>query len=60
MNVIRERILSGLKPFNYEFIDSKDLRAFYVDSECFEENNDEPLADFNEIMIIVEKNGCLT
>lgn len=57
MNEVRERILIGLTPYN-DFEKHKDLIAFCVSSECFEDCEDEENgieADFNELIVIVEK-----
>ena len=60
MNAVRERILIGMTPYS-EFSQHKDLIAFCVDSECFEdwneteENNGNKVADFNEAVVVVEK-----
>ena len=60
MNVIKQRILNEMKPYK-DFYLHKDLISFCVDSECFEdweeveENNGVPLADFSELIVIVEK-----
>lgn len=60
MNVVRERILIGIKPY-LAFAEHKDLISFCVPSDVFEdyedidENNGEPCADFNELIVVVEK-----
>ena len=59
MNPVRERILIGIKP--YQISEHKDLAAFCVDSEEFEdwdeveENNGDLVSDFCELICIVEK-----
>lgn len=62
MNTIRERILLNLSSFPMmDLSEHKDLMSFCVDSECFEdwgeivENGDKYIADFNELIVIVEK-----
>lgn len=59
MNVIRERVLEGISPY-VDFYLHRDLISFCVDSECFEdaeemEENENAAADFNEVIVIVEK-----
>lgn len=57
MNVVRERILFGIKQYK-EFAEHKDLIAFCVCSECFmdyEDENNGIEADFNEVIVVVEK-----
>ena len=60
MNNVRERILLGIKPYT-AFSEHRDLISFCVDSECFEdweeveENGGVPVSDFNELIVIVEK-----
>lgn len=57
MNKIRERILTGVKPY-VEFAEHKDLVAFCVCGEYFtecEDENDGIEADFDEVVVIVEK-----
>lgn len=60
MNAIRERILSGITPY-LDFSQHKDLISFCVSSECFEdweemeENGGTAVADFSEVVVIVEK-----
>lgn len=65
MNTIRERILVGMK--NYaNFSNHKDLIAFCVSSDCFEdwdeveENGGNHCADFSELIVIVEKDWLFT
>lgn len=59
MNVIRERVLSGITPY-VDFYQHRDLISFCVDSECFEdmeemEENGNAAADFSEVIVVVEK-----
>lgn len=60
MNTVRERILIGIKPY-LDFSQHKDLISFCVSSECFEdweeieENYGNACADFNELIVVVEK-----
>lgn len=59
MNSVRERVLFGIEP--YQISNHLDLAAFCVDSEEFEDweevkdNNGDLVADFNEVVCIVEK-----
>lgn len=59
MNSVRKRVLIGIKP--YQISEHKDLAAFCVDSEEFEDwdeienNNGNLVSDFNEVVCVVEK-----
>ena len=65
MNKVKERILKEIKPYsdNNEY---KDLISFYIDSYYFEDwneiedNHGCTLANFNEVIIIVEKDWLFT
>ena len=60
MNAVRKRVLIGITPY-LEFPEHKDLISFCIDSELFEdwdeveENEGNAVADFNEVIVIVEK-----
>lgn len=60
MNAVRERVLMGITPY-LALSEHKDLISFCIDGECFEdsdeieENNGNSVADFNEVVVIVEK-----
>ncbi len=60
MNTVRERVLTGMLPY-MDFSEHKDLISFCISSECFEdwdemeENYGNSVADFNEVIVIVEK-----
>ena len=57
MNVVRKKVLENIKPY-MEFAEHKDLIAFTVGAEYFSydyETNDELEADFEELVVIVEK-----
>ena len=59
MNKVRERILKEVAKTNYmDFDKHRDLISFCVCNECFEYNidtNEEDESDFNELIVIVEK-----
>ena len=65
MNTVRERVLIGITPY-LEFPEHKDLISFCIDSELFEdwdeveENEGNAVADFNEVIVIVEKEWLFT
>lgn len=57
MNAVRERVLCGTTPY-MDYAQHKDLISFCVGNECFEDWEDEAdgiEADFNEVIVIVEK-----
>lgn len=60
MNAVRERVLMGITPY-LELSEHKDLISFCIDGECFEdsdeieENAGNSVADFSEVIVIVEK-----
>lgn len=57
MNKVREKILSDM-PLYMDFGEHKDLIAFTVGAEYFtydDEADDELEADFNELVVVVEK-----
>ena len=57
MNAVRERVLDDMKPY-MEFYKHKDLIAFSLGESyvCYDDETDAELeADFNEIIVVVEK-----
>lgn len=57
MNAVRERVLLSMTEYK-EFPEHKDLIAFCISSECFEDYEDEDngiYPDFDEVVAVVEK-----
>ena len=58
MNIVREKVVADMKPY-MDFAEHKDLVAFTVGAEYFtydDEIAEELEADFDEIVVVVEKN----
>lgn len=55
MNNIKKQIINNINPY-LEFGEHKDLIAFAVASEMFEEPESYGIANFNELIVVTEKN----
>lgn len=54
MNEIRKKVLDMVPPYK-EFSDHKDLVAFCINGECFENPVDDTQADFSEVTVVIDK-----